>query len=298
MHLQTFTMWPAQQSQPDLGWVHPTQPQSLTTEQLPHFFLRRFYSYHAEITQTVAPMEFLQDRSYTFCSLLPVALIPVNMYRTPGRLSCNGATRPASKDPGSSLHWAFYQAMWLWGSLPSMRPQCPQLWNEHFTPRCCCSVAQSCPTLCNTMECQASLSFTMPGLCSNSCPLSQWCHSTIASSTTLFSSCPQSFPVSRSFPMSQLFVSGGRSIGDSASASVLPKSIHDRFPLGLTGFISCCSRDSHLLQHHSSKAPILWHSLFFVVQLSHSYVTTEKYHSFDHVDLCQQSNVSAFKYAI
>ena len=94
--------------------------------------------------------------------------------------------------------------------------------------------------------------------------------------------------------MSQLFVSGGRSIGDSASASVLPKSIHDRFPLGLTGFISCCSRDSHLLQHHSSKAPILWHSLFFVVQLSHSYVTTEKYHSFDHVDLCQQRNVSAF----
>ena len=102
---------------------------------------------------SVASTEFLQDRSYTFCSLLPAALIPVNMYRMPGRLWCNGVTRPASKDPGSSLHWAFYQAIWLWGSHPSMRPQCPQLWNEHFPPCCCCSVAQSCPTLCNTMEC-------------------------------------------------------------------------------------------------------------------------------------------------
>ena len=76
--------------------------------------------------------------------------------------------------------------------------------------------------------------------------------------------------------MSQLFVSGGRSIGDSASASVLPKSIHDWFPLGLTGFISCCSRDSHLLQHHSSKASILWHSAFVMLKFSYLYMTTGK----------------------
>ena len=61
-----------------------------------------------------------------------------------------------------------------------------------------------------------------PGVCSDPCPLSQWCHPTISSSSTLFSSCSQSYPALRSFPMSQLFTSGGQSIGVSASASVLP----------------------------------------------------------------------------
>ena len=78
-----------------------------------------------------------------------------------------------------------------------------------------------------------------PGICSNSCPLSQWCHPTISSSgtpTPPFSSCPQSFPALGSFPMSQLFTSGGQCIG--ASASVLPMNIQDWFPLGLTGLIS------------------------------------------------------------
>ena len=77
-----------------------------------------------------------------------------------------------------------------------------------------------------------------PGACSNSCPLSQWCHLTISYSVTLFSSCPQSFPTSRSFPMSWLFASGGQSIGISASASVLLLNIEDWLPLGLTGLIS------------------------------------------------------------
>ena len=66
-----------------------------------------------------------------------------------------------------------------------------------------------------------------PGACSNSCPLSQWCHPTISSSVVPFSSCPQSFPASGSFLMSQLFASGGQSIGASASASVLPMNIQD-----------------------------------------------------------------------
>ena len=78
--------------------------------------------------------------------------------------------------------------------------------------------------------------------CSNSCPLSQWCYPTISSSVTPFSSCPQSFPVSGSFLMSQLFASGGQSIGASVSASVLPVNIQDWFPLGLIGFISLLSR--------------------------------------------------------
>ena len=70
-----------------------------------------------------------------------------------------------------------------------------------------------------------------PWACSNSCPLSWWCHSTISSSFVPFSSCLQSFPASRSFLMSQLFASGGPSIGVSASASVLPMNIQDWFPL-------------------------------------------------------------------
>ena len=72
----------------------------------------------------------------------------------------------------------------------------------------------------------------------NPCLLSQWCHPTISSSVVPFSSCPQSFPTSGSFQMSQLFTWGGRRIGDSASASVLPMNIQDWFPLGWTGWIS------------------------------------------------------------
>ena len=77
---------------------------------------------------------------------------------------------------------------------------------------------------------------------SNSCPLSQWYHPTISSSVVPFFSCPQSFPASGSFPMSQLFTSGGQSIGASASASVLPMNIQDWFPLGWTGWISLQSK--------------------------------------------------------
>ena len=68
-----------------------------------------------------------------------------------------------------------------------------------------------------------------PGACSNSCPLNWWCHPTISSSVIPFFSCPQSFPASGSFPMSQFFTPGGQHIGASASASVLPVNIHDWF---------------------------------------------------------------------
>ena len=89
---------------------------------------------------------------------------------------------------------------------------------------------------------QASLSFTISQSCSNSCPLSRWCHPTISSSVIPFSSCLQSFPASRSFQMSQFFTSDGQSIGASALASVLPMNIQDWFPLGLTGLISLQSK--------------------------------------------------------
>ena len=81
-----------------------------------------------------------------------------------------------------------------------------------------------------------------PGACSNSCPSSQWCHPTISSSVVPFSSCLQSFPASGSFPMSQLFTSGGQRIGVSTSASILPMNIRDWFRIGWTGWISFQSK--------------------------------------------------------
>ena len=101
---------------------------------------------------------------------------------------------------------------------------------------CCCSVAKSCPTLLlqhTRLPCPSP----SPSVCSNSFPLSQWCHLT-SSSVGLFSSCLQSFPASGSFPMSQLFPSCSQSIGVSASASVFPVNIKDWFSLGLTDLIS------------------------------------------------------------
>ena len=81
-----------------------------------------------------------------------------------------------------------------------------------------------------------------PGVYSNLCPSSQWCHPAISSSVVPFSSCPQSLPESGSFPMSQLFAWGGQSTGVSASASVLPVNTQDWFPLGWTGWISLHSK--------------------------------------------------------
>ena len=81
-----------------------------------------------------------------------------------------------------------------------------------------------------------------PGVYSNPCPSSWWCHPTISSSVVPFSSCPQSFPASGSFQMSQFFTSGGQSIGVSVSTSVLPMNTQDWSPLGWTGWISLQSK--------------------------------------------------------
>ena len=110
------------------------------------------------------------------------------------------------------------------------------------------------------LPCPSPTSGAYPSLC----PLHRRCHPTISSSVIPFSSCLQSFPASRSFPMSQLFTSGGRSIGASVSASVPPMNIQSLFPLGLTGLISLQLEGTlkSLLQHHSSKAS------FFGAQLS------------------------------
>ena len=110
-----------------------------------------------------------------------------------------------------------------------------------FCTFCCyCSVTQSCPTLCDLHGLQHArppCPSSAPGACSDSCPLSQWCHPTISSSVIPFSSCLQSFPASGSVLMSWLLASGGQNIGGSASASVLPVNIQDWFPLELAGLI-------------------------------------------------------------
>ena len=115
-----------------------------------------------------------------------------------------------------------------------------------------------------------------PGVHSNSHPSSRWCHPAISSSVIPFSSCPQYLPASESFPKSQLFAWGGQSIGVSALASVLPMNTQDSLDLlGVQGTLRS------LLQHHSSKASILRCLAFFIVQLSHPYMTTGINHSLD-----------------
>ena len=103
-----------------------------------------------------------------------------------------------------------------------------------------------------------------PVACSNSCPSSQWCHPTISSSVIPFSSCRQSFPASRPFPMSQFFSSGGQGTGVSASASVLPMNVQDWSPLGWTGWISLQSKG---LSRVFSNTTVRKHQ-FFGIQLS------------------------------
>ena len=121
---------------------------------------------------------------------------------------------------------------------------------------------------------QTSLSLS-PRVGLNSCPLTWRCQSTILSSVALFSSCPQSFPASGSFPMSWLFTSGGQSTRASTSPSNeyswLISCRIDWFDL-----LAVQGTLKSLLQHHNSKASILQHSAFFMVQLSHPYMTTGK----------------------
>ena len=99
----------------------------------------------------------------------------------------------------------------------------------------------------------------------NPCPLRRWCHSTISSSVIPFSSCPQSLPASGSFPMSQLFTSGGQSIGVSVSTSVLPMNTQDWSPLEWTGWISLQSKG--LSRVFSNTVGVQKHQ-FFSTQLS------------------------------
>ena len=121
-----------------------------------------------------------------------------------------------------------------------------------------------------------------PRVYSNSCPLSQWCHPTISSSVGPFSSCPQSFPASGSFQISQLFTSGGPSIGVSASTTVLPMNTQDWFPLGWTGWISLQTKGvSRILSNTTiQKHQFFGTQLFYSPTLTHIHDYWKK-HIFD-----------------
>ena len=112
--------------------------------------------------------------------------------------------------------------------------------NSSFSSGHFSSVTQMCPTLWphGLQHTRPPCPSSTPGVYSNSCPLSRWCHPAISSSVVPFSSCPQSLPASGSFPVSQFFTSGGQSIGVSASKSVLLMNIQDWFPLRWTGWVS------------------------------------------------------------
>ena len=142
------------------------------------------------------------------------------------------------------------------------------------------SVAQSCLTLRphESQHARPPCPSPTPRVHSNSSPSNQWCLPTIPSSVIPFSSCLKSFPASGSFQMSQLFKSGGQSIGVSASASVLPVNIQDWFPLGATGWICLQSKGLSRVFSNTTvqKHQIFQHSAFFIVQLSHPYMTAGK----------------------
>ena len=159
------------------------------------------------------------------------------------------------------------------------------LWRVAF-----CSFDKSCLSLCSRLQhAKLPCPSLSPRVCSNSCPVSQWCYLIISFSACLFSFCLQSFPASGSFPMMWLFASGSQSIGVSASASVLPMNILGWFPLGVTGLISLQSSglsrvlSSTTSQMHQSfgAQPSLWSN-------SHRHIYDYwKNHSFDYADLCQ-----------
>ena len=141
----------------------------------------------------------------------------------------------------------------------------------------------SCRILCNPMNCSLPCPSLSPRACSNSCPLSRWRHPTISSSAATFSSCPQSFPASGSFPMTQFVTSCDQSIGDSASASVLPMTDdwNDSKLISTSNnwfdLLAFEGTLKNLLQHHNSKASILQRSAEKIVVQLLTYPTPKPY---------------------
>ena len=160
------------------------------------------------------------------------------------------------------------------GSKITEDSDCSHEIKRHFSP-----VTQLCPTLQphGLQHTRLLCPSKTPKPCSNSCPLSQWCNPTISSSVMPFSSCLQSFPASGSFPMSQFFPSWPKYW--SFSFSISPPNEYSgliSFRMDWFDLLAVQGTLKSLLQHHSSKASILWCPTFFIVQLSHPYMTTGK----------------------
>ena len=201
-----------------------------------------------------------------------------------------------------SVNVSVHMAICVW-ALTVRKYDCICVRVVHFRAHCmsehecvCCSVLKSCVTLRphGMQHARPPCPSPSPWACSNSCPSSRWCHPTLSSSVIPFS-CPQSFPASGSFPLCQLFVSGGQKTGVSAWASVLPINIQSWFPLGLTGLISFQSKrpsrvfSSITIQKYQflSTQPSLCPTLTSILDYW-------KNHSFDYLDLGGQSDVPTF----
>ena len=177
---------------------------------------------------------------------------------------------------------------WLFGSSPPTLFQTFLLLYSFSSPSsmplihtlclfCCCSVSHVWLWPQGLQHTRLSCPSPSPGAYSHSCPLSRWCHQTVSSSAIPFISCLQFFPASGSFLMSQLFASSGQSIGFSFNIS--PSDEYSgliSFRMDWLDFLAVQGTLKSLLQYHSSKASILWHSASFMVQLSHPYMTTGK----------------------
>ena len=134
---------------------------------------------------------------------------------------------------------------------------------------------------------------------SNSCSLSQWCHPNISSSVVSFSCHLQSFPASGCFPISQFFTSGGKCIGVSVSASVLPMNIQDWLPLGWTRWISLQSKGlSRVFSNTTVKKHQFFHVQLSLWSSSHIHIWLLEKPSFGYMDLHWKSGVSAFWHAV
>ena len=159
----------------------------------------------------------------------------------------------------------------------------------------CCSVAQSCLTFCSPLDWSMPRSIILHYLFELAQTHVHWIDDAIQASHPLLFPSPPVFnlPQHQSFPMSQLFAPGGQSFSFSISPSneytgLVSLRIDWYDLLTVQGILKS------LLQHHSSKASILWHSTFVIVQLLNPYMTTRKNHSFDKMGLCGQSNASVF----
>ena len=175
----------------------------------------------------------------------------------------------------------------------------PKYWNFSFSISSVHSVVSNSLQSHEPQHARPPCPSPTPRVYPNSCPLSWWCHPTTSSSVIPFSSCPQSFPASGSFPMSHLFTSDDQSIGVSTSASVFLMSVQGWFPLRLTGLIPCCPKDSQ----ESSPVPQFQGIYFSALHLLYSPSLTiihdhwEDY-SLDYTHLCWKSNISASQHTV